>query len=300
MERNTPYSLHYDKRKNIIRDSIFVVLGAFLQALGYAVFIAPASIIPGGVYGIAIALNHLSQGLFSFFPNGLPIGITALFFNVPLFLLAMKKLGLSSGGKTVATFLLISLFTDLISGYMGNKPLVEDDMLLASVYGGTILGLGVFMTFKAGSTSAGTDVLARIIAKGTNKRISEIILIVDSLVVAFGLLVFADWKVPLYSLITIFVYSWAIGLLQPENPNKAVVIVSTNPLALRDVIINELKLRGTFLHGQGFYEGVERDIIFLIVERKHMTRLKKLVLETDPNAFISTTNATNDTIPKII
>lgn len=285
-------------KKKIVQDSIFIFLGALLQAVGYSLFVAPASIVPGGVYGISIAINHLTKNVFSFFPDGLPIGATALLFNIPLFLLATKKLGLSSGGKTIATFFLTSLFTDLIGQITQRQPLVENDLILASVYGGAILGLGVLFTFKAGSTSAGTDVVARIIAKGNNIRINKALLLTDSLVVLFGLIAFGDWKIPLYSLITLFVFSSVVGMLQPENPNKAIFIISNDLEGIRNAV-KQLNLRGTIIHGQGMYAGVEREVFFIFAERKHLPRLRKRILEVDPSAFISTMNASIDTVPRI-
>lgn len=288
-------------RKHIFLDILLLVLGAFCQATAYSIFIAPAGIVPGGIYGISITINHLTKGLFSFFPEGFPIGIFSLFFNIPLFFLASRKLGLHSGGKTVATFLLIAFFTDLFTQYITHgNPIIEGDPLLCAVYGGAILGLGVYLTFKVGSTSAGTDVLARVLAKGSNIRVSNLIIAIDSLVVLFGLLAFKDFKVPLYSLVTIFVYGRFIELLSPENPNKAVFIVSENPEELKGIINNELGLRATILYGKGMYKGTDRNLIFMIVEKKHLSKLKKKVLEKDPQAFVATTNATNDTIPPLI
>lgn len=282
------------------KDILYLILGAIAQAIAYAIFIAPAGIVPGGVYGISIGINHLTKGLFTAYGDGLPIGIVSLCFNIPLFLLASYKLGLKSGGKTIATFLLIALSVDLINYITGGKPLVNDDPLLSSVYGGAILALGVYLTFRAGSTSAGTDVLARVIGKGRNIKISTLLIIIDSLVVLYGLLVFQDWKVPLYSWVTIIVYGKVLDVFTPENPNKAVFIVSATPERLRHIIIDELGLRATYLHGQGMYAGQERNIIFMICERKELPKLKKLVLAEDPKAFIATTNATNDTLPALI
>lgn len=288
-------------RKQLLYDIFLLLLGALLQAAAYALFIAPAGIVPGGVYGISIAINHLSKGVWEAFPNGLPIGTVAYFFNLPLFLLASRKLGLSSGGKTIATFIFIGLFTDLITKYVTQgKPIIEDDPFLASVYGGAILGLGVFLTFKVGSTSAGTDVLARVLSKGNNIKTSTLIIFVDAMVILFGLLVFRDLKVPLYSLVTIVIYGKVLDLMNPENPNKAVFIVSEIPQELRDIIVTELNLRATYLHGRGMYAGTEKEIIFMIVERKYVPQLKRLVLAKDPKAFIATTNATNDTLPPLI
>ena len=231
-------------------DYSFIVVGAFLQALSYVVFLAPYKIVPGGVYGISIVLHYVSRGLFPFFPEGLPMGATALCFNIPLLILAVRKLGLASGPKTVVTFLLISVFTDLLS-YFVTEPLVENDAFIAAFYGGAILGLGVTCVFKAQSTSAGTDVLARVIAKNTNLKVSNMI-------------------------------------------SRAIFIVSRNASALKEVIVDKLGMRGTFIHGKGMYEGHETEIIFTIAERKDFPKLKEEVKAVDPHAFISSMQASKD------
>lgn len=281
--------------KGNVKDYSLIVFGAFLQALGYVLFIAPYKIVPGGIYGISIVLHYLTKGLFSPFPDGLPIGAMALCFNVPLLILAMKKLGLASGPKTIVTFLLISGFTDLLTYLLGNTSLIENDRFIACFYGGVLLGIGVACVFKAQSTSAGTDVLARVLAKHTNKKVSDLVILVDSVIVLFGLIVFQDWAVPLYSWFTIFVYSKAIEMFQPENPERAVFIVSQKTKEIKDIIVHKLKMRGTYIHGKGMYEGNETEIIFTITDRKDLRKLKDEVKEADPNAFISTMNASQDT-----
>lgn len=288
------------RRSPLAVEILYLIIGAVCQAAAYACFIAPTNIVPGGCYGLSITINHLTQGTFEAFPQGLPIGAVALCFNIPFFLLAARSLGLRSGGKTIATFLLISICTDLITSMTRDVIIVSNDKFLSSVYGGAILGLGVLLTFKAGSTSAGTDVIARVLSKGNNLKTSHMIIAVDSAIVLFGLVAFNDVSVPLYSWITIFVYGKVVDFLQPENPNKAIFIVSEHTAELRTLIIEQLNLRGTFLHGSGIYAGAERDIIFMIVERKHVNKLKKAVLLADPKAFIATTNATNDTAPQIL
>lgn len=279
-------------KKNVI-DYSFIVVGAFLQALSYVLFMAPYKIVPGGCYGISIVIHHVTKGLFSFFPDGLPMGATALCFNIPLMVLAMKKIGLASGPKTIVTFLLISVFTDSLS-YFLTDPLVENDTFIAAFYGGAILGLGVACIFKAQSTSAGTDVLARVIANDSNLKVSNMIIVLDSAIVMLGLIVFKDWAVPLYSWFTIFVYGKVVEMFQTENPNRAVFIVSKKTMEMKDLIVNKLGMRGTFIHGRGMYEGHETEIIFTIAERKDMPRLKDTVKEIDPHAFVSTMHASKD------
>ena len=283
----------FPKRAGMIRDMTYIVLGSFLQAVAYSIFIAPANIVPGGVYGITIAINHLTKGLFSFAPNGLPLGSTALLFNVPLLILAIRKLGLSSGPKTVLTFVLIFIFTDTLT-FLYGKELVPGDKFLAAFYGGGILALGVLCVFKAGSTSAGTDVLAKVIAKGTNMRLSNVIIIVDSAVVLLGLLAFKDWSVPLYSWLTIVIYGNVVSILQPVSPRKALMIVSPKTEEIRNFIIRDMQLRGTFLDGRGMYNGEDRQIVFTVVERKSINAIKKGVKAIDPTAFITAMNAEID------
>lgn len=280
--------------KSGAKDYLLIVVGAFLQALSYVVFLAPYKIVPGGVYGVSIVLHYVTKGVFPLFPDGLPMGVTALCFNIPLMILAMKKIGLSSGPKTVVTFLLISIFTDTLSYLVGGEPLVENDNFIAGFYGGAILGLGVTCIFRAQSTSAGTDVLARVIANNSNLKVSNMIILLDSVVVLLGLVVFRDWAVPLYSWFTIFVYGKIVEMFQIENPNRAIFIVSRKTQEMKALIVEKMGMRGTFIHGRGMYEGHETEIIFTIAERKDMPRLKDEVKAIDPHAFVSTMHASKD------
>jgi uncharacterized membrane-anchored protein YitT (DUF2179 family) len=189
-------------------DYLLILLGAAIVAAGYVFFITPYKIIPGGVYGISIIIHYVSQGVFSFFPDGLPIGAVALLFNIPLWFAAYKILGKIYGGKTIVTFIATAAFTDLFTFLNGGaeKQIVPNDLLLASIYGGALIGVGVALIFKAQATSAGTDVIAKIVGKYRKNQIGTLIIIVDSIVVLIGLFVFKSWEVPLYSWITIFVY----------------------------------------------------------------------------------------------
>jgi uncharacterized membrane-anchored protein YitT (DUF2179 family) len=274
-----------------------ILAGAFLQALSYVLFLAPYKIVPGGVYGISIVLHHVTQGLFPFLPDGLPMGATALCFNIPLMVLAVKKIGLASGPKTIVTFLLVSTFTDALSYIFGTEPLVENDRFIACFYGGAILGMGVTCIFRAQSTSAGSDVLARVIAAGSNLKVSNMLILLDSAVVLLGLFVFRDWAVPLYSWFTIFVYGKVVDMFQTENPNRAVFIVSQKTQEIKELIVGKMGMRGTFLHGRGMFEGKEKEIIFTIAERKDLPRIKNEVKCIDPNAFVSTMHASKDSPP---
>ncbi len=282
------------------RDLVLITIGSLLLAVGYSLFLAPVNIVPGGVYGLSIVINHITKGLFETYPNGLEIGTIALFFNVPLFLLALGSLGRMTAVKTVITFVLTAVFTNMVSDLSGGKAIVEGDPLLCAFYGGAILGFSVYLIFMAYATCAGTDTLARVLAARTNIKVSTLIIIVDSVVVFLGLIAFGDWRVPLYSWITIFVYGKVVDILQPSNPFKSIFIISNRTQELRDLLVLELGVRGTFLHGRGMYQGLEREVIFLILERRQVQQIKDRVLELDPEAFITTADASNDSRPKLV
>lgn len=116
----------------------------------------------------------------------------------------------------------------------------------------------------------------------------------DSAIVVLGLIVFGDWAVPLYSWFTIFVFGKIVEMFQVENPSRAVFIVSKKTQEMKDLIVNRMKMRGTFLYGRGMYEGEEKDIIFMIAERKDIPGLKNEVKAIDENAFLSTMHASKD------
>lgn len=282
------------------RDLLILLVGTFLLAVGYSLFLAPVSIVPGGVYGLSIVIHHVTRGMFEAYPDGFRIGTVALLFNVPLFLLALGSLGRMTAIKTVITFLLTAFFTDAITEYSGGRPIVEGDPLLCAFYGGALLGFSVYLIFMAHGTCAGTDTLARVLSAYTNMKVSTLIIIVDSIVVLLGLLAFGDWRVPLYSWVAIFIYGKVVDVLQPANPFKSVFIISARTQQLRDMLVLELGVRGTFLHGRGMYQGVEREVIFLILERRQLQTVKHRVLELDPEAFITTADATNDSRPRLL
>lgn len=281
----------------LAKDLFLIVVGSLLLAIGYSLFISPLNIVPGGVYGLSIVINHVTKGLWEAFPDGLPIGRVALIFNIPLFLLAIRSLGRMSAFKTVITFLLVAFFADLITDLNHGRALVENEPILCSFYGGALLGVGVYLIFSAQSTCAGTDTLSRVLARKTNLKVSSLIILIDSIVVLLGLISFGDWKVPLYSWLTIFIYGKVVEVLQPQNPHKAVFIISDKPQEIRDALVGRMGVRGTFLHGKGMYQGVEREVIFIIIQRKNLQPLKREVLGIDPRAFISTSDASNDSTP---
>ena len=269
-----------------------IVLGSIILAAGFVFFISPYKIVPGGVYGIAIVIHYMTQGVFSWAPSGLPIGIMGLIMNIPLTIIGIKILGPRFGVKTVVGFVLTSVFMDAITYFYGEVPLVVGDALLSSIFGGLMAGLGLGIIFKSKATSGGSDIVAMILAKYTKMPLGQLMIYVDSAIVLIGLVVFADWKIPLYSWIVIYVCGKTIDVvLQGMTVDKTLFIVSDKFVEIRDRIINELHRGGTYIPGKGMYNGSDKTIIFTVVNRREMALLQEYIHEIDPTAFLTVLEA---------
>ncbi|MCB0805272.1 MAG: YitT family protein [Bacteroidales bacterium] len=260
-----------------------IVIGALIMATGFVFFITPYKIVPGGVYGISIVLHHLF---------GTPVGLIALCFDIPLTLLGIKILGPRFGIKTVVGFVFTALFVDLLTYLWGEQPLVENDALLSSIFGGVLIGLGLGLIFKSRATSGGSDIVAMIISKYTHLPLGQLMIVVDSVIVLIGLAAFGDWKIPLYSLIVIYITGRVIDLvLQGVSYDKTLFIISKNPQEIRDKIILDLNRGGTFIQGTGMYNNQDRTLIYTVVNRREMAILQDFIHKVDPHAFMTVINA---------
>lgn len=269
-----------------------IVIGSIILAAGFVFFISPYKIVPGGVYGIAIVIHYMTEGMFSWAPSGLPIGMMGLIMNIPLTILGVKILGPRFGVKTVVGFVLTSVFMDVITYLYGEAPLVAGDALLSSIFGGVLVGLGLGLIFKSKATSGGSDIVAMILAKYTKMPLGQLMIYVDSAIVLVGLVVFADWKIPLYSWIVIYVTGKTIDIvLQGMSVDKTLFIISDKFVEIRDRIINDLHRGGTYIPGKGMYNGSDKTIIFTVVNRREMALLQEYIHEIDPTAFLTVLEA---------
>jgi len=278
--------LQNEKRfsKKWFRDYSFVTIGSFAVAMGYVFFITPYKIVPGGIYGIAIVLHYLF---------GLPVGLMALCFNIPLTIIGIKILGPRFGVKTVVTFIFTAIFVDSLSYFFGGDPLkLSHDILLSCVFGGLVIGFGVGLILKAKATSGGSDVISMILSKYTKLPLGQSIMIVDSTIVLSSLLAFGDWRIPLYSWITIFIISKVVDIvLQGISYDKTLFIISDKYEEIREKILNDIHRGGTMIKGNGMYNGAEKQIIFTVVNRRELAMIEEYINKIDPNAFLTVINA---------
>jgi uncharacterized membrane-anchored protein YitT (DUF2179 family) len=218
--------------------------------------------------------------------------MTALVFNLPLTLIGLRILGPRFGVKTFVCFILTALFTDGLtyiadSFYGGDILKLQDEVLLASIFGGVVMGIGVGLIFKSRASSGGTDVLASILSKFTRIPLGLQLMIIDSCIVVAGFLVFQDWKIPLYSWLTIFLMGKVIDLvIQGFSSDKTLFIISEKSEEIRKIIIEDLNRGGTILDGRGMYSGDEKKVIFVTVNRKEVVDLQQYIHNIDPLAFM--------------
>jgi uncharacterized membrane-anchored protein YitT (DUF2179 family) len=278
LTREKPFS-----RKWFLSYSLITIGAAFL-ATSFVLFITPYKIVPGGVYGISIVMHYLL---------GTPVGMMALCFDIPLTIVGIKFLGPRFGMKTVVGFSLTALFTDSLTFFWGFEPLVKGDALLSSIFGGVLAGLGLGLIFKAKATSGGSDIVAMILAKYTRLPLGVLMIYVDSAIVLVGLLVFRDWKIPLYSWIVIYITGKVIDVvLEGVSHDKSLFIISDKHEEIRDKILKNLDRGGTFIDGKGMFNMAEKRIIFTVVSRRELGILEEYIHDIDPKAFLTVTDAT--------
>jgi uncharacterized membrane-anchored protein YitT (DUF2179 family) len=276
--------------KQIFQEYGLIVLGTFIMAIGYVVFVSPLKLAPGGVYGIAIILHHL----FKF-----PIGLSGICLDLPLLLIGTLWLGPKFGLKTVVGIVSLSGSISLLEFLYGYEPLIglasnpaipdPAANFIIALCGGVFIGVGLGVVFKTRATSGGTDIIAMIIGKyAKHIPIGTLLIIVDSCVVLLALAVFKDWTIPLYSWLIIYVSGYVVDkVIAGFKSGKAVLIISDHYNEIRDRIFSDLDRGGTFLHGEGMYNNAEKKIIFLSISRKELPQLIYFVHEIDPNAFLS-------------
>ncbi|MCF8331415.1 MAG: YitT family protein [Bacteroidales bacterium] len=269
--------------KEWFRAYSLILVGTFILASGFVFFISPYKLAPGGTYGVAIIIHHLLDT---------PIGLTALVIDIPLAIIGYKILGPRFGVKTVVGFLMTAGWVDLLNYFWQGKQLVENEGLLSAIFGGVLLGLGLGLIFKSKATSGGSDIIAMILNKYTGKSLGHLLIYIDSVIVLGGLIAFHDWKIPLFSWITIFVTGRVIDIvLEGVSYEKTLFIISDHAQEIRNKIINDLQRGGTFIKGEGMYQGKDKTIIFTVVNRRELTILQDYIYKIDEDAFMTVINA---------
>ncbi|HHU63604.1 MAG TPA: YitT family protein [Clostridiales bacterium] len=256
---------------------IGIVVGTFITSLAFNFFLIPNKIAPGGISGIATVLYYLFR---------LPVGVTMLVMNIPLFIAGVKTLGGVFGLKSLIATILLSFFIDIIKV----EPLTHD-VMLASVYGGIAMGVGLGIVFKSGATTGGTDLAAKIVHKFFPFiTIGWLLFVIDFCVVIMAAVVFGP-EMALYALVSLFIASKLIDIIQEGlNRAKAFIIISDHNDAIGRAVMEKMGRGVTNLLGEGMFTGTKKRVLLCVVSRLEITRLKNIVYEIDPKAFVILTD----------
>ena len=292
-----------------------IVIGCTLLAAGYVLFISPYNIVPGGVYGAGIVLHNI-------FPS-IQVGTFGYMFDIVLLILAFIAFGPRFGSKTVVAALLtpgiMNLITYLVypneeaiqsldpAQLLGGALNMSDHLMLTTIVGAVVLGIGVGLVVKEQATTGGTDIVAMMLQKYCKMTFSSGVLVADSMVVLAGLLVIGfgfgtggemskeAWQMPLYSLIAIYISSRVLAyMLDGASYDRIIfIITSHHNEEFRRYILEEMDRSGTYIKTSGMYTNAEKEMIFLVVPRHELTKVQRAVKEYDPKAFMVVANAYN-------
>ena len=262
--------------KQTIIDYIVIAIGAFIFSFGIAMFTSPNNIAPGGVSGIGTMLNHLFN---------IPIGSVIIAFNIPLFIFSFKKFGKSFFKKSLFATFLTSTFIDILP-YILEKHYVYSP-LLASIFGGVSIGVGVGIIFLRGGTTGGADILAKLIKqKHPHLSLGTLVFIIDAIIVIATLFVYGSIEALLYSTISFFVTSRAVdAIIFGAARSKMLLIITTQPQQIAKRIMNDIQHGVTLIPASGAYTNEEKTILLSVVRPNEVTEINKIVKEIDRSAF---------------
>lgn len=252
------------------------VLGSAVFAAGFAFFLQPNDLSPGGISGLSLILVKLLQ-----FGS---VGTLSILINLPLFILGGMKIGKRFFAGSLIGMLLSAV---LIDGFTAlHLPAVEP--VISMVYGGVLCGLGVGIVFAAGTSTGGSDILVRLLKlRFRNVPIGQISLMFDAVVVLLTGLVFRDMNKALYTGITVFLSGKIVdAVVYRFDYSKVALIISREYAAIAREIGEKLDRGATFLHGEGSYSGENTKVVLAAVKKQQITELKELVMALDPNAFV--------------
>ena len=299
--------------KKMVSSWISVFVGCIIVAAGFVYFINPYNLVPGGVYGASIVLHNL-------FPS-VQVGTFGYMFDIPLLIISVVFLGSKLGARTIVAALFTPFVMNTLSilSYPSKEALQQLDptqllggcmnmtehLMLTSIIGAVVIGIGCGMVVRSQATTGGTDIVAMLLQKYAHIRFSRAILLVDGIVVLFGLLVIGfgignpddatqpSWHLSFYSLISIFVTSRVLAyVINGEKNDKILFVISEMPLtALHDYILKDLDRTATCIKSSGLYTKENKEMLFLVVSYKEVVGIKHKVREADPKAFVVVTDA---------
>ena len=266
--------------RTVLRSYLLILVASALYAAGVSLFLDPNNLAPGGITGIAVILNRLLP---------LSTGMLYLILNIPIVILGLWRFGWRFISRTAFAVLMTSVFTDLFSVWGA----LSSDLLLCSLAGGIMMGVGIGMVFRAGGTTGGSDIIIKVLRlRWRHLKTGFLFQCFDFAVVAVSGVVFRDIDIMLYALLTVFICGKALDLVLYGGDEAELIYIITDcymPIATR--IMQELDTGCTFLDGKGAWTGNDKKIIMTVVQKKVGPSVEEIVRAEDPAAFMIESSA---------
>lgn len=262
---------------NELKDYLYILFGTLFLALSVVLFFIPNHFTTGGTPGMAILLHHLT---------GLSISTLVITVNAPLLIWGTKFIGKKFALKTVITLILMSVFIKLFT-HIFHSTTITQNIFLAAIFGGMIIGFGVGLIIKGNSSAGGSTIIARILFEKLRIKPAKVILLIDIIIVVCSIYIFKDVEKALWSILSIYATSKAIDtVLTGTLTTKVIHITTDKATELSQAIYENLEEKGTVLTGSGLKNNENKTILFLVMDVKKITLLKEIIEQTDEQAFM--------------
>ncbi|MBV4419477.1 YitT family protein [Clostridium tyrobutyricum] len=270
-------SIKYQGFFSAVRRVIFMFIGTTLAAIGLETFLIPNNVIDGGVTGISIMSSYIT---------GLPLGLFIFILNIPFLIVGYKHIGKTF---TLCTLFSVTSLSVMVSIVKHLNP-VTNDTLLAAIFGGILIGIGIGLVIKNGGSTDGTEIIAIIFDKRTSFSVGEIVMFINLFILGSAGLIFG-WDRAMYSLLTYYIAFKVIDItVEGLDESKSVIIVSNEYQQITDALLARLGRGVTLLEGKGAYSNVPTNVIYVIVSRLELSKLKSIVTGFDKHALVSVSN----------
>ena len=262
---------------NTFKEAFLLALGCFLIAIALNLFFDPFNIAPGGISGLSIVISSVTN---------LSLSFLSLLFNIPLFLIACKILSKKDMIKTLAGVTLLTLCLKLTSSL--SNLTVTNDLLLATISGSILLGVGLGIIFRINGTTGGTDLIGLLVNKFLPFISSAVLMgIADFIVVVLSGIISKEIEIALYSALSVYLIVKVTDFIVIGfNYSKSFMIISDNTVEISNAIINKLGRGATLLKATGAYTNNEKNVVLVVISKRQVVTLKKIIKSIDPNAFI--------------
>ncbi len=266
------------RSKTLVLDGLFFVAGALIDAVAVNVFTAPNHIAPGGITGIGTMLNYLFQT---------PIGMVNMIINIPIIIWAIVEIGYKLVAKSIAAIIVFSVAIDTLALVL---PAYDGNPFLAAIFGGVLEGIGLALVFMRGSTTGGTDMIARLLGKHfRHLSMGKLMLAVDLVVIAASALVYQKLESALYAIIAIFVSTRIIDTIlygTDSGNGKLYFIISKKSDEIRRRILEDIDRGVTIIPIQGGYSGQDGEMLLCAVRRYEVAKINDIIHTADRDAFV--------------